>query len=241
MCDVKRVTSVLLISEDEPEEEEEEVEQQQQQQQQNSLPTAKVGAKKQKKLEEKQAKKAQREVRGPHCSLIVSWLRVCSHIGKVTKWSSLFFSSVSVSSGYQHPTDSYWCFKTPKTGGVGGERGEEEDAGAQRAGETSGGWERATPGTETGHTLHSHLLAAGSSLCVHTSRCWDYVLVFIQEEDERRAKEEQDRREEEEYLKLKASFVVEDQGEEEQLTEDQVRLLMSSHHYNIPVSLSHAF
>lgn len=91
MCDVKRVTSVLLISEDEPEEEEEEVEQQQQQQQ-NSLPTAKVGAKKQKKLEEKQAKKAQREVRGPHCSLIVSWLRVCSHIGKVTKLSSLFLA-----------------------------------------------------------------------------------------------------------------------------------------------------
>ena len=63
------------------------------------------------------------------------------------------FSSVSVSSGYQQPTDSYWCFKTPKTGRVGGERGEEEDAGAQRAGETSGGGERATPGTETGHTL----------------------------------------------------------------------------------------
>lgn len=44
-----------------------------------------------------------------------------------------------------------------------------------------------------------------------------------QEEEERRAKEEQERREEEEYLKLKASFVVEDQGEEEQLSEDQVR------------------
>ncbi|XP_010750779.2 DDRGK domain-containing protein 1 [Larimichthys crocea] len=47
-----------------------------------------------------------------------------------------------------------------------------------------------------------------------------------QEEDERRAKEEQERREEEEYLRLKASFVVEDQGEEEQLTEDQSRNLL---------------
>lgn len=47
-----------------------------------------------------------------------------------------------------------------------------------------------------------------------------------QEDDERRAKEEQERREEEEYLKLKASFVIEEQGEEEQLTEDQSRNLL---------------
>lgn len=47
-----------------------------------------------------------------------------------------------------------------------------------------------------------------------------------QEEEERRAKEEQDRREEEEYLRLKASFVIEEQGEEEQLTEDQSRNLL---------------
>ncbi|XP_049611504.1 DDRGK domain-containing protein 1 isoform X2 [Syngnathus scovelli] len=47
-----------------------------------------------------------------------------------------------------------------------------------------------------------------------------------QEEDERRAKEEQEKREEEEYLRLKASFVVEDQGEEEQLSEDQSRNLL---------------
>ncbi|XP_077370570.1 DDRGK domain-containing protein 1 [Festucalex cinctus] len=46
------------------------------------------------------------------------------------------------------------------------------------------------------------------------------------EEDEQRAKEEQEKREEEEYLRLKASFVVEDQGEEEQLTEDQSRNLL---------------
>lgn len=47
----------------------EEEEEEEQQQQQNLPPTAKVGAKKQKKLEEKQAKKAQREVRGPFCAL----------------------------------------------------------------------------------------------------------------------------------------------------------------------------
>nr|XP_057941950.1 DDRGK domain-containing protein 1-like isoform X2 [Doryrhamphus excisus] len=47
-----------------------------------------------------------------------------------------------------------------------------------------------------------------------------------QEEEVRRAKEEQERREEEEYLKLKASFVVEDQGEEAELSEDQSRNLL---------------
>ncbi|XP_053708959.1 DDRGK domain-containing protein 1-like [Synchiropus splendidus] len=47
-----------------------------------------------------------------------------------------------------------------------------------------------------------------------------------QEEAEQRAKEEKEKREEEEYLKLKASFVVEDQGEEEHLTEDQSRRLL---------------
>ncbi|PWA16736.1 DDRGK domain-containing protein 1-like [Gambusia affinis] len=47
-----------------------------------------------------------------------------------------------------------------------------------------------------------------------------------QEEDERRAKEEQERREEEEYLKLKSSFIIEDQGEQEQLSEDQSRTLL---------------
>lgn len=45
---------------------------------------------------------------------------------------------------------------------------------------------------------------------------------FHQEEDRLRAKEEQERQEEEEYLRLKTSFVVEEQGEEDQLTEDQV-------------------
>ncbi|KAM4602250.1 DDRGK domain-containing protein 1 isoform 1-T2 [Polymixia lowei] len=47
-----------------------------------------------------------------------------------------------------------------------------------------------------------------------------------QEEEERRAKEEQEKREEEEYLRLKASFVIEDQGEAEKLTEDESRNLL---------------
>lgn len=50
----------------------------------------------------------------------------------------------------------------------------------------------------------------------------------MQEEEERQAKEEQEKREEEEYLKLKASFIIEDQGEEEQLSEDQVRSLLTA-------------
>lgn len=58
----------MLIPEEEREEEEEEEEEQQQ----NFQPTAKIGAKKQKKLEEKQAKKAQREVRGPDTCLVSS-------------------------------------------------------------------------------------------------------------------------------------------------------------------------
>lgn len=47
-----------------------------------------------------------------------------------------------------------------------------------------------------------------------------------QEEEERRAKEEQERREEEEYLRLKASFIIEDQGEQEEMSEDQTRSLL---------------
>lgn len=63
------------------------------------------------------------------------------------------------------------------------------------------------------------------------------MLVFIQEEDERRAKEEQERREEEEYLRLKASFIIEDQGEEEQLTEDQVTQQLSSYNFIVQFSV----
>lgn len=55
----------MLVSEEEPVEEDE-VEQQ------SFQSTAKVGAKKQRKLEEKQAKKAQREVRHAACSTVHS-------------------------------------------------------------------------------------------------------------------------------------------------------------------------
>lgn len=57
-----------------------------------------------------------------------------------------------------------------------------------------------------------------------------------QEEDERRAKEEQERREEEEYQKLKASFIIEDQGEEEELSEDQSRNLLQEFIQHIETS-----
>lgn len=46
--------------------------------------------------------------------------------------------------------------------------------------------------------------------------------LVCQEEEQRRAKEEQEKKEEEEYQKLKASFVVEEQGEVEELTEQEV-------------------
>lgn len=47
-----------------------------------------------------------------------------------------------------------------------------------------------------------------------------------QEEELRRAKEEQERREEEEYLRLKESFVIEDQGEADELDEQESRNLL---------------
>lgn len=62
----------MLISE-EDHEDDEEAEQQKQ--------TARIGAKKQKKLEEKQAKKAQREVRGPQCKFLLMEAK-CSAISK---------------------------------------------------------------------------------------------------------------------------------------------------------------
>lgn len=111
-------------------------------------------------------------------------------------------------------------FQTLHAARNGGEGGEEADAGAERAGETTGGGEGTTSGAETGPTnKHAKKLLSNSSPC---RRCSDPLRLFVQDEDERRAKEEQERREEEEYQKLKASFVIEDQGEEEQLSEDQV-------------------
>ncbi|KAJ8395595.1 hypothetical protein AAFF_G00030760 [Aldrovandia affinis] len=47
-----------------------------------------------------------------------------------------------------------------------------------------------------------------------------------QEEEDRRAKEEQERKEEEEYLRLKESFVIEEQGVTEELTEQESRSLL---------------
>ncbi|XP_051750510.1 DDRGK domain-containing protein 1 isoform X1 [Ctenopharyngodon idella] len=47
-----------------------------------------------------------------------------------------------------------------------------------------------------------------------------------QEEELRRAKEEQERREEEEYQRLKESFVIEDQGEADELDEQESRNLL---------------
>uniref|UniRef100_A0A8C5INZ3 DDRGK domain-containing protein 1 n=1 Tax=Junco hyemalis TaxID=40217 RepID=A0A8C5INZ3_JUNHY len=44
-----------------------------------------------------------------------------------------------------------------------------------------------------------------------------------QEEEKRKAKEEEEKREYEEYLKLKESFVVEEEGVEESMTEEQSR------------------
>lgn len=113
--------------------------------------------------------------------------------------------------------------------GNGGEGGEEADAGAERAGETTGGGEGTTPGAETGPTnKHTKKLLSNSPPCHRRSHpLW----LFVQEEDERRAKEEQERREEEEYQKLKASFIIEDQGEEEQLSEDQVSNLPTLFHH----------
>uniref|UniRef100_A0A3P9CV24 DDRGK domain-containing protein 1 n=1 Tax=Maylandia zebra TaxID=106582 RepID=A0A3P9CV24_9CICH len=125
---------VLLLSEEEPVEEDEA-------EQQSFQPTAKVGAKKQRKLEEKQAKKAQREAEME-------------------------------------------------------EREERRRMQELREQERQQAEEK------------------------------ERLLEQKQEEQERRAKEEQEKREEEEYLRLKASFIVEEQGEEEQLSEDQSRNLL---------------
>uniref|UniRef100_A0A8C3MJC1 Uncharacterized protein n=1 Tax=Geospiza parvula TaxID=87175 RepID=A0A8C3MJC1_GEOPR len=46
--------------------------------------------------------------------------------------------------------------------------------------------------------------------------------VLSREEEKRKAKEEEEKREYEEYLKLKESFVVEEEGVEESMTEEQV-------------------
>ncbi|XP_061572005.1 DDRGK domain-containing protein 1-like isoform X1 [Cololabis saira] len=123
------------------EEPEDELEEEEEEEQQNFQPTAKIGAKKQKKLEEKQAKKAQREAE---------------------------MEEREERKRMQELREQ--------------ERRQEDEK--------------------------------------------ERLLEQRQEEAELRAKEEQERREEEEYLRLKASFVVEEQGEEEQLSEDQSRNLL---------------
>ncbi|XP_072304070.1 DDRGK domain-containing protein 1-like [Eucyclogobius newberryi] len=125
----------------EPEQYESEDEEEESAEAQNILPTAKIGAKKQRKLEEKQAKKAQREAE----------LEEREERKKM-----------------QELRDQ--------------EKRQEEEKERQ--------------------------------------------MELKEEEAVRRAKEEQDKREEEEYQKLKAEFVIEDQGEAEQLTEDQSRNLL---------------
>ncbi|KAJ8260772.1 hypothetical protein COCON_G00164950 [Conger conger] len=47
-----------------------------------------------------------------------------------------------------------------------------------------------------------------------------------QEEDEQRAREEQEKKEEEEYLRLKESFIIEEQGVTEELTEQESQNLL---------------
>ena len=54
---------------------------------------------------------------------------------------------------------------------------------------------------------------------------WPLVIFSVQEEEKRKAKEEEEKREYEEYLKLKESFVVEEEGVEESMTEEEVCML----------------
>uniref|UniRef100_A0A672LA85 DDRGK domain-containing protein 1-like n=1 Tax=Sinocyclocheilus grahami TaxID=75366 RepID=A0A672LA85_SINGR len=60
-----------------------------------------------------------------------------------------------------------------------------------------------------------------------------------QDEELQHAKEEQERKEEEEYLRLKESFVIEDQGEAEELSEQESRNLLQE--FIQYVEVTHAF
>ncbi|KAG8004709.1 DDRGK domain-containing protein 1 [Nibea albiflora] len=153
---------------------EEELDGEEDAEQQNFQATAKVGAKKQKKLEEKQAKKAQREMEMEEREerKRMQELREQERRQEDERERLLEQKQVSLSLSHTHT-----------------------------------------------HT-HTH------TCCLYDVMLTPCAACARQEEDERRAKEEQERREEEEYLRLKASFVVEDQGEEEQLTEDQSRNLL---------------
>lgn len=61
------------------------------------------------------------------------------------------------------------------------------------------------------------------------------TLIFLQEEEKKKAKEEEEQREYEEYLKLKESFIVEEEGVEEAMTEEEVCRAVSA--ARIPDSL----
>uniref|UniRef100_A0A8C3S3B7 DDRGK domain containing 1 n=1 Tax=Chelydra serpentina TaxID=8475 RepID=A0A8C3S3B7_CHESE len=52
--------------------------------------------------------------------------------------------------------------------------------------------------------------------------------IFLQEEEQKKAKEEKEQREHEEYLKLKEGFVVEEEGVEEAMTEEEVRCAVTA-------------
>lgn len=58
---------------------------------------------------------------------------------------------------------------------------------------------------------------------------WPLVIFSVQEEEKRKAKEEEEKREYEEYLKLRESFVVEEEGVEESMTEEEVCVLGCYH------------
>lgn len=82
----------------------------------------------------------------------------------------------------------------------------------------------------TAWTHFRNFLCAGcrSRRCCFTSNLtweradWPLVIFSVQEEEKRKAKEEEEKREYEEYLKLKESFIVEEEGVEESMTEEQV-------------------
>lgn len=86
-----------------------------------------------------------------------------------------------------------------------------------------------TPACSCGHACDCECSEMHRRACRHISTLSQAVHVLsnaplsAQEEELRRAKEEQERKEEEEYLRLKESFVIEEQGMTEQLSEQEVR------------------
>uniref|UniRef100_A0A3Q3AKE0 DDRGK domain-containing protein 1 n=1 Tax=Kryptolebias marmoratus TaxID=37003 RepID=A0A3Q3AKE0_KRYMA len=157
----------------------------------NLQPAARVGAKKQKKLEEKQAKKAQREVMSNAC------LSVQTHGFLPTRLSGLILRRS-------------W-------------RRERRERGGRSSGSRRDDRKR----SRRDFWSRNRRVGCSSLFLVPCEEALTRsVFPFRQEEQEQRAKEEQERQEEEEYRRLKASFVIEEQGEQEQLSEDQSRSLL---------------